>query len=230
MAFQPVARQRLYQGVVEQLMEYIRSGAIKPGEKFPSERELELQFGVSRGILREAFRVLEARGIIESRPGGGRFLLQPNLTNLLDQEGNFRIMEKALLLDVLEVRQVIEIKMARLAAERATEEDLNYLEEVLETFFSSQFHSSEKEDRDLDFHLAIARAAHNTILQELVRFQMNLLKEHRQQALLDPARWEELCLEHREILNSIKARDPDGAARIMEKHLEHLREAIMAIQ
>ncbi|MCL5038942.1 MAG: GntR family transcriptional regulator, partial [Firmicutes bacterium] len=144
MAFQPVARQRLYQGVVEQLMEYIRSGAIRPGERFPSERELELDLGVSRGILREAFRVLEARGIIESRPGGGRFLLQPNLANFLDKEGNFRILEKALLLDVLEVRQVIELKMVLLATERATEEDLVYLEEVLENFFTSQFHSAEK--------------------------------------------------------------------------------------
>ncbi|MCL4424117.1 MAG: FadR family transcriptional regulator [Firmicutes bacterium] len=230
MAFQPVARQRLYQGVVEQLMEYIRSGAIRPGERFPSERELELDLGVSRGILREAFRVLEARGIIESRPGGGRFLLQPNLANFLDKEGNFRILEKALLLDVLEVRQVIELKMVLLATERATEEDLVYLEEVLENFFTSQFHSAEKEDRDLDFHLAIARAAHNSILQELVKFQMNLLKEHRQQTLLNPAHWAKLCLEHRQILESIKARDPEIAVQVMEKHLEHLREAIAAIQ
>jgi len=75
-SFRKVSRYRLYQDVVGQLVEHIRSGRILPGERFPSERELERQMGVSRGILREAFRVLEAGGIVESQPGGGRFLKQ----------------------------------------------------------------------------------------------------------------------------------------------------------
>jgi len=225
-AFQKVGRYRLYEAVLEQLLNFVKSGDIKVGERFPSERELERELGVSRGILREAFRILEARGIIESRQGGGRFLRQTPVQSLFDSADIFTSLERAVLLDICESRQVIEVKVAELAAERATDEDLANLTEVVDTFFTTQFDPNRKDDLDLDFHLAIAECTHNFALQELVRVLMSLLKQHRQQAMLDPAEWQALCLEHRKILEAIAARDGKSASRVMHEHLESLRMAL----
>ncbi|MGE5541463.1 MAG: FadR/GntR family transcriptional regulator [Bacillota bacterium] len=223
MPFFKVEKQRLYESVVEQLVGYVEAGDITPGERFPSERELERQLGVSRGILREAFRVLEARGLIESRPGGGRFLRE--VTGLFRDGVTLVALEKSVLLDVVESRLALEVNVARLAAVRATREDVINLRNVVKKFFSRN--SPREEDKDLDFHLAVARATHNFVLHELVKLQINLLKEHRQQAHLDKNEWEALCLEHRRVLEAIEGGNPEAAAGAMEAHLLRLKEAII---
>lgn len=220
-----VEKQRLYESVIEQLVGYVEAGGINPGDRFPSERELERQLGVSRGILREAFRVLEARGLIESRPGGGRFLRDIKSPVLFRDGATLLALEQSVLLDVVESRLALEVSVARFAAQRATPEDIQHLTTVVEKFFSKN--SPREEDKDLDFHLAVARASHNFVLHELVKLQINLLKEHRQQAHLDRKSWESLCLEHRKILSAIARSDPDAAAVAMEEHLHRLKEAIL---
>lgn len=224
MPFYRVEKQRLYESVIEQLVGYIETGEIAPGDRFPSERELERQLGVSRGILREAFRVLEARGLIESRPGGGRFLREIKNPTLFKDGITLLALERSVLMDVVESRLALEVNVARLAAARATREDVANLRSVVDKFFSKN--SPRGEDRDLDFHLAVARATHNFVLQELVKLQINLLREHRQQAHLDRKRWEELCLEHRRILEAIARADSEAAATAMDEHLHRLEEAI----
>ncbi|MCR4397556.1 MAG: FCD domain-containing protein, partial [Firmicutes bacterium] len=222
--FFKVEKQRLYESVVEQLVNYVESGGVMPGGRFPSERELEKQLGVSRGILREAFRVLETRGLIESRPGGGRFLRDVKNPILFKDGITLLALERSVLLDLAESRLALEVNIARLAAERATQEDISRLCDVVDKFFSK---NSPIEDKDLDFHLAVARATHNFVLQEMVKLQINLIREHRQQSRLDRKSWEALCLEHRNILKAIADRDPDAAADAMQTHLLRLREAIL---
>lgn len=229
MSFQKVNRYRLYQDVVGQLVEHIRTGRILPGERFPSERELERQMGVSRGILREAFRVLEARGIIESRPGGGRFLKQLNGQNLFDLEAGFVRLEKAVLLDICEARQIIEVRAAQLAAERGKEEDIDQIRRVIEDFFHTQFDLGEQMDRDLDFHVAVARSTGNMVIWELVRVLVGILREHRQQMHLPQDQWAALCSHHYEIYEAIRARDGREAARRMAEHLDRLRKVLEQI-
>lgn len=225
MPFFKVEKQRLYESVVEQLVGYVETGEIAPGDRFPSERELEKQLGVSRGILREAFRVLEARGLIESRPGGGRFLREVADQALFKEGITLLALEKSVLLDVVESRLALEVNVARLAAARATRKDINNLTNVVDKFFSK--HSPREEDKDLDFHLAVARATHNFVLHELVKLQINLLREHRQQSHLDRKSWESLCHEHRRILEAIAKGDPGAAAEAMNAHLLRLKEAIL---
>ena len=229
MSFQKVNRYRLYQDVVGQLVEHIRTGRILPGERFPSERELERQMGVSRGILREAFRVLEARGIIESRPGGGRFLKQLDGQNLFDLEAGFVRLEKAVLLDICEARQVIEVRAAQLAAERGKDEDIDQIRRVIDDFFDTQFDLGEQLDRDLDFHVAVARSTGNLVIWELVRMLVGILREHRQQMHLPREHWASLCAHHYEIYEAIRARDGHEAARRMAEHLDRLRKVLEQI-
>jgi GntR family transcriptional repressor for pyruvate dehydrogenase complex len=218
-----VEKQRLYESVVDQLVRYVETGEIQPGDRFPSERELEKHLGVSRGILREAFRVLEARGLIESRPGGGRFLRE--VTSLFQEGVTLVALEKSVLLDVVESRLALEVNVARLAAVRATRQDIANLRSVVKKFFSRN--SPREEDKDLDFHLAVARATHNFVLHELVKLQINLLKEHHQQSHLERDSWESLCFEHRRILEAIEEGNPDTAAEAMDAHLRRLKDAII---
>lgn len=229
MSFQKVNRYRLYQDVVGQLVEHIRTGRIRPGERFPSERDLERQMGVSRGILREAFRVLEARGIIESRPGGGRFLRQVDGQNLFDLEAGFVKLEKGVLLAICEARQIIEVRAAQLAAERGNEEDIASIGRVIEDFFSTQFDLGEQMDRDLDFHVAVARSSGNPVLWELVRVLVGILREHRQQMHLPRDRWATMCRQHCHIYEAIRGRDGPEAARRMAEHLDQLRRVLQDI-
>jgi len=226
MSFQKVSRYRLYQDVVGQLVEHIRSGRIRPGERFPSERELERQMGVSRGILREAFRVLEVRGIIESRPGGGRFLRQLDGQSLFDLEAGFVRLEKAVLLDICEARQIIEVRAAQLAAERGKDEEISHIGRVINDFFSTQFDLGEQMDRDLDFHVAVARSTGNLVIWELVRVLVGILREHRQQMHLPREEWATMCRQHCHIYEAIRGRDGPEAARRMAEHLDRLRKAL----
>lgn len=226
MSFQKVSRYRLYQDVVSQLVEHIRAGRIQPGQRFPSERELERQMGVSRGILREAFRVLEARGIIESRPGGGRFLRQLNGQNLFDLESGFVRLERAVLLDICEARQIIEVRAAQLAAERGKVEEIEHIKRVIDEFFRTQFDQGEQMDRDLDFHVAVARASGNLVIWELVRVLVGILREHRQQMHLPRAEWAAMCRQHYDVYEAIRAREGREAARRMAEHLERLRKVL----
>jgi GntR family transcriptional repressor for pyruvate dehydrogenase complex len=203
---------------------------MRPGERFPSERELERQMGVSRGILREAFRVLEARGIVESRPGAGRFLKQLDGRNLFDLEAGFFRLEKAVLLDVCEARQIIEVRAAQLAAERGKDEDIARIGRVVDDFFRAELGPREEQlDRDLDFHVAVARCSGNLVIRELVRVLVGILREHRQQMHLPRDQWAALCSHHYEIYEAIRARDGLEAARRMAEHLVHLREVLEQI-
>ena len=101
---------------------------IQPGDKFPSERELMGKLGVSRSVLREAFRVLESRGLVYSRPGGGRYLRKVESFKL--RQGSSLDLEKDALLDVVESREIVEVQIVKLAVKRATDEEIRQLAEL----------------------------------------------------------------------------------------------------
>jgi len=185
--------------------------------------------GVSRGILREAFRVLEMRGIIESRPGGGRFLRPLDNQSLYDLEAGLVKLEKAVLLDICDARRILEIRTAELAAERGSSADVAAIKKVMDDFFAAEFELGRQMDQDLDFHVAVARATGNLVLWELVRVLVAILRAHRQQMHLEPDRWSAMCYQHREIYAAIAERDGRRAAELMAEHLDGLRRALEAI-
>jgi GntR family transcriptional repressor for pyruvate dehydrogenase complex len=110
---------RLHESVIEKIKSLIAGGEIVPGGRFPSERALEESLGVSRPVLREAFRVLESWGWIESRRGSGRYLRSPRGAPVTGPGNPLAAVEKSTLLDIWEARQVLETRTAALAAERA---------------------------------------------------------------------------------------------------------------
>jgi GntR family transcriptional repressor for pyruvate dehydrogenase complex len=229
LVFQKVKNVRLYETIIEQIREMIDKGEIKPGDKFPSERELMKQLGVSRAVLREAFRVLEFRGLVDSRPGGGRFLRSAE--NLSIIRGSALELERDALLDVIEAREIVEVEIVRLAAARATDEELTKLISLDEEFHGSKNNIEEyrNKDMDLDFHLALAEMSHNFILKMMINFMLILSRDLREKTILDYNDWIKLCEQHTDIVKSICDRREDDAVKNMKTHLNQLRQDISKI-
>lgn len=197
---------------------------MQPGDKFPSERELMEKLGVSRAVLREAFRVLESRGLVESKPGGGRYLRKVSGFRNSSME-----LERFALVDVVEAREIVEVRVARLAAERATDQEIESLLALDEEFHGSKKNLTEyrEKDRDLAFHMALAEMAHNFMLREMVSFMLTLTRDLREKAILDYDDWIMLCEQHSDIVRAIVGRNGADAAYKMSVHMESLRQDIL---
>src|SRR4051794_2065706 len=119
--FTTVRSERLYEKIIQQLIQLIEEGKLKPGDRLPPERKLAENLGCSRTSLREACRVLESEGIIISKPGGGRFIqrVDQNLT-LKYHFNTVDMLEKSAIIYFLEAREALEPKIAELASQRAT--------------------------------------------------------------------------------------------------------------
>jgi DNA-binding FadR family transcriptional regulator len=131
--FKQVIQNKAYKDVVEQIQEAIIAGTLKPGSQLPAERELKIQFGISRGTLREALRVLEQKGLIEIRTGvaGGSIIREVNSEQLSENLGLLIRNRTVSLRDLAEFREGIEGGVAALAAQRANDQDLATLNNLL---------------------------------------------------------------------------------------------------
>lgn len=167
--FKQVKQNKAYQDVVEQIQEAIMEGSLKPGSLLPAERELKEQFGISRGTLREALRVLEQKGLIEIRTGvaGGSVIREVNSENLSDNLGLLIRNRAVSLRDLAEFREGMEGSVAALAAQRATEPDRSQLERLL---VEAEGHLKEGRKgwdafvrTDEQIHLALARISGNQL-------------------------------------------------------------------
>jgi DNA-binding FadR family transcriptional regulator len=131
LALTPVRRRRLYEDVVQQLQTLISSGRLEPGDQLPSERALSDQLAVSRTSVREALRILEARGMIEARPGQGLFVRGRRTEEVVSILASYLMKERETFLEVLDVREALERKAAERAALLATDKDLEALKATI---------------------------------------------------------------------------------------------------
>lgn len=224
--YQELEKTRSYEVIVEQFVKLIASGQLKPGEQLLPERELATKFSVSRTILREAFRVLESMGLIESRIGSGRYIrtTDPGALEALDlREGQEHL---ALYLSFLEARKYIEMGTVELAALRATPEDLERIRqtvdvELTETNFIKV---------DTAYHLALSMGAHNSVLERIMGSQLFTIYFTGIWGSHTPSqRWNEISREHRAIFEAIKAHDPEKAKTMMLTHLNNVRDNILRL-
>ena len=114
-------KRKLYEDIVDQLMAKIQSGELQPGMRLPAERVLEKEYGVSRPVVREAFRAMEQMGCVETRVGGGTFVKAPELSDVVDPISILFMKDDAFTEELLETRILLETGIAQLAASRRTE-------------------------------------------------------------------------------------------------------------
>jgi GntR family transcriptional regulator, transcriptional repressor for pyruvate dehydrogenase complex len=226
--FEPVRTRHTFEEAAEQIAEKVRSGQLRQGDKLPSERDLAVQMQISRPTLREAARVLVDAGVMEVRrgPGGGMFVRSDLVPlELVRERSSVRLSEVAA---VLEARRLIEPGVARLAAERATGEDIEALERSIEAMreICARGYRAEDEDRflqlDMQFHLAIARASANPTVEGLMRSLFRELEIARDMAMHLPLVPEWTIGIHERTVEALVSGDPDRITEVMDEHLGQL--------
>jgi GntR family transcriptional repressor for pyruvate dehydrogenase complex len=209
--------------VTYQIEELILEGRLQPGDRLPPERDLARQFGVSRTVIREAVRALVAKSLLEVQPGSGTIVRSPTPKSvaqsmtLLLRAGQPEIDYDK----VHEVRRILEVEIARLAAERRTAEDLEALEDILRQTSESEI----QDDRtcfpecDVAFHAALARATHNELFPLLLDSMADVMIKVRQMASEVPDMPTRALKHHHAIYEQVKAGEPEGAYQAMHEHL-----------
>ena len=230
MEFKEITPVRLYESAIEQIMNLIKNDKLKPGDKLPPEREMAEKLSISRGSLREAFRVLESRGLIKSKPGGGRYIREIRKNGHNSTENIILSLEKSSILELLEAREMFEVKIAKIAAQKATPEDIELIEKALNKINEEEgLKDDKKMESDTEFHLAIASASHNFVFINIIRLHLDLLKDTREKTQQIPGRREERWSEHQAILQAIKEHNSKKAGEAMLKHLRNVKEIVVGI-
>lgn len=198
----------------------IRTGALQPGARLPSETELARQLGVSRPVVREAIAYLKADGIVESRRGLGLFVDRQDSLRLRRDE--IEASEDSIL-QFLEFRLGLEVEAAQLASLRYTADDLARMEAAATAMNAIDDLDQDSALHDLAFHTAIAAAAHNPLYLTVLEFVsgplLHSIKSMRAKDAGDRTNIEIRRADHDAVLDRIRAKDPDGAGEAMRKHI-----------
>ena len=216
--FKSVKHTRVSDEIVQQVKTIISEGKLRPGDRLPPERELIKEFGVSRPSLREALNTLVAMGFLEVK--GKRTFIKSVASESMQNPLSLMIKaDTQKIFDLIEVRKALEAWAAFLAAQRATEEDIKRLEDILEEMRKAFEQGRSWEKQDADFHLGIAQATHNTIQTHIMSTIYDLLRESVARVFKDQSKVKKLLDHHYRIFGAIKSHSPDKAR---ERTLEHL--------
>lgn len=219
----PIKRTRLYEGVVDQIMNLIRAGTLKPGDQLPSERELAEKFHVSRSSVREALRSLEMMGYVGSKVGigGGTYVKEITIENIINPFSELLLQKQSTILDLMEVRLTLETQTARLAATRRQKEDLLAIEMSIDEMEREVKEGHVGLIGNNSFHASVAEATHNAVIVKILRMCGDLLGEVNQETLKKLVAPTKASDEHKAIYQAIRSRDAERASSLMWKHIHN---------
>lgn len=215
---------RLYQELAGKLQAAIASGRYKEGERLPAERDLALEYKVSRPTVREAVIALEVRGVVEVRVGSGTYVRRATAREE-QSEYNFTAFE------LTEARILFEGEAAALAATLITEEELEQLDALVAQIERDNKTIAKAERADYEFHIAIARATRNQAVAKTIEELWRMRTSSPQCALLfakaRTAQVKPVVAEHRRIARAIRSRDPEQARAAMREHLDAVMDHLL---
>jgi GntR family transcriptional repressor for pyruvate dehydrogenase complex len=221
--------QRLYERVVGKVLELISSGAWKPGYRLPPERELSEAFGVSRTVVREAVKAMEARGILESTTGSGVSVRRADF-NIVSQslETYMQLANRDdFEIRLNEVRRVLEVEMVALAASRITPEQRTQLHQICMQMRDGKNTAKQMAELDFRLHVTLAESTQNDLFKVLIA---PLISQLREQIILTwedfPRPVEEVFDQHEAIVAAVESGDAEPARQAMTKHLMYSRNVL----
>lgn len=223
------ARPRLTEQVAAHMTGMITAGTWAAGMALLPEAELAQQFGVSRTVVRECVRVLASRGMLNVRQGRGTFVTPPTAWNVTEPLALLVRADRSSLLRWLEVRTILEVESAALAARRATDDDRTALEAALRRLESGAADMDASMEADIALHLTIARATGNPALARLLEPMVQPMRDYLQETALLHAAVAAAALEHRAIVRHVLAGDVEGARGAMEGHLARVADEIAEV-
>lgn len=215
--------------VVEQVRNLILEGRWKPGDKLPPQDKLAEEFGISRTSMREALYKLSSLGLIKIEHGKGTFISSRSTASMLETL-SLLILNETDELNLLEARTYLEAGTSSLAAERATEEEIEELRELVQEMkiYLDRDQIDSFSDCDLKFHLKIAGIAKNAVLVKLIETIREMLQRQQREVHTIPRAVKSAYIYHEKIMQAVAVRNPTEAQRLMEEHLNYVKEVYVS--
>ena len=224
---QPIKPKKISDQVFEQIRELIFRGQLKAGEQLLPERELCEAMQVSRTTVRNAINKLVVLGLLEHKQGQGTFVRFPD-TRLDNPLAAAMEVEDATIADLLEVRMGLECNAAALAAQRANEEDLRFMDASLEEMRVEVASGRLGTEADTAFHMALAYATKNPvhvyIMKNFYDFLFVGIKKNLSHLYEDPANIDQILSQHSEIIEAIRKKDAQDALQAMHRHIQFVQD------
>lgn len=228
--FSPIKNTKVYEQVIDQIKDMIVEGALKKGDKLPSERELVEHLQVSRTSIREALRALQIIGLIECKQGEGNYIRENFENSLFEPLSIMFMLQESSPEEIIEVRKIIEVETAAIAAQKITNEQLDNLD-ILITALKSCNNENDNVKIDKKFHYEIAQASRNFLIVNILNTISSLIDSFiegaRKKILINEQNKEVLAKQHEDIYEALKSRNSKKAAEAMRKHLDFANEYMM---
>lgn len=214
--FRTFKNENLSDKVANEILQMILDGILKTGEKLPSEPKLASQFGISRGVLREALTILSAKGFVNRTPGHGTYIR--NLPEASDQGSDalLKLFKNASYTDILEIRDPLERLCVELVISRASDQEIESLEAEMQGLEKDGLSAI----ANFKFHLRLAELSQNLILINFISSYSDLINEFAHDVYAIDERYKNSLDEHFQILSAIKNRDIGAATKAMGGHLD----------
>jgi GntR family transcriptional regulator, transcriptional repressor for pyruvate dehydrogenase complex len=221
-------RERLYEQVADYIEDLVSSGELRPGDKLPPERELAETLRVARGVVREAVKVLAVRGLVTVKPGLGTYISEVSADAISGHLDRYFRLGNQSHSDLIELRQILEVEFAALAAQRAQPQDLQEMHRAVAEMDLNIDRAQAYIDADQTFHLAIARAARNEMFPLLIEAVAGYLEASRLMIFKVPGAPQRGQAWHRKLCEAIEQHDAAGARQAMREHMTQVAEDVQA--
>lgn len=233
--YKSIKPKKIYEEVSEAILAMIKNGTLKPGDKLLPVHQLAEQFQVGRSAVREALSALRAMGLIEMKQGEGTYVRNFDASSLTTSLNATLLMKQEDIVNLLEVRKVLEVGAVRAAAVKRTEENLHNMQHWLDEMQKSIGNEDGGEQADFRFHMAIAEASHNNILLELMNHVSEMIAEaigETRRIILygEQTTAERLLEEHRKIYEAVLENDIEAAQQAMQDHLTNVESMVTGIE
>lgn len=213
---------RLVNRLTMYFAEQIFEKSLKKGDKIESDRVLALKMGVGRSAIREALKVLEVLGMIDIRPGQGTFISNNEASFFIIPLSWSLFLNGSQIDSIVEVRNLLEVRAAYLAAEHMNEENLGKLHEISHRLHKAFVEKDFKEflNEDLEFHICIAECSENQVIYSMIQTISNLMRHVSGSGMVDEEQLRDIYEEHQKVYGLILAKDSRSASEAMKEHLE----------
>ncbi len=229
--YAPIQPVKVFERVAGQIEKRILDGELRSGDRLPTERDLAEQFHVSRTAVREAMKILAQKGLVDMRPGRGTIVINgagAAMQNSIDLLMRMQLGEVGGSDNLVEVRRILEVEIAALAAARATEKDIAAMGKAIRMMDENMSDADAFIAADNTFHEALAQATQNALIFTLIHSIVNLLSAQRKHIFAVEGGPQRGQLHHKRILESVIRRDPEAARVAMGSHLLQVREDVSA--
>ena len=211
--------------IIKKIRDLITSNKLKPGDRLPSERKLSEEFGVSRGNVREVIQKLEFYGLLKTLPQSGTVVANMGVPALSGMITDILQLKKPDFKSLVESRIMLEMQVVALAAERRTEEHLENIAEALEAYRLKVENNEDAVEEDLMFHLKISEASGNPVLNTLMLIiTPEIIANFEKYHVCKKSMTGDNLIEHQQIFDAIKEKNPEKAKRELQFHFKTLYE------